>query len=71
MRRKAYIVPIIEVVAVVSEPMMLILSVENPDIVVDDDVIIDTREEQLVSTRRGEWGNLWAETPVAEEAGRW
>ena len=41
--------------------MMLILSVENPDLIVDGDVEIDTRDEQLANQRRGTWGNLWAD----------
>lgn len=71
MKRKAYIKPTMEVIELESEPLMLILSVEDPELTVDGDVVIDTRDEQLVSSRRGEWGNLWAETPIEEEGGRW
>lgn len=71
MKRKAYIKPTMEVIELESPPLMLILSVEDPELTVDGDVVIDTRDEQLVSSRRGEWGNLWAETPVEEEGGRW
>lgn len=71
MKRKAYIKPTMEVIELESPPLMLILSVEDPELTVDGDVVIDTRDEQLVSSRRGEWGNLWAETPMEEEGGRW
>lgn len=71
MKRKAYIKPTMEVIELESPPLMLILSVEDPELTVDGDVVIDTRDEQLVSSRRGEWGNLWAETPIEEEVGRW
>lgn len=71
MKRKVYIKPAMEVIELESEPLMLILSVEDPELPVDGDVVIDTRDEQLVSSRRGEWGNLWAETPMEEEGGRW
>lgn len=71
MKRKAYIKPTMEVIELESPPLMLILSVEDPELTVDGDVVIDTRDEQLVSSRRGEWGNLWAETPIEEEGGRW
>ena len=71
MKRKVYIKPTMEVIELESEPLMLILSVEDPELPVDGDVVIDTRDEQLVSSRRGEWGNLWAEAPAEEEGGRW
>lgn len=71
MKRKVYIKPTMEVIELESEPLMLILSVEDPELPVDGDVVIDTRDEQLVSSRRGEWGNLWAEAPEVEEGGRW
>ena len=60
-KRKPYIAPTIEVSEVDASPMMLSLSVENPDLVVDSDIIIDTREEQLGRKRRGTWGNLWSD----------
>lgn len=58
--KRIYIAPAVEVITIIPEPMMLVLSVENPDLVVDDDVEIDTRDEQLVNQRRGTWGDLWA-----------
>ena len=59
--KRIYIAPAVEVITITPEPMMLILSVENPDLVVDGDVEIDTRDEQLANQRRGTWGNLWAD----------
>lgn len=60
-KRKPYIAPTIEVSEVDASPMMLSLSVENPDLIIDGNTSINTREDQLGRKRRGTWGNLWSD----------
>ena len=61
MKREEYIAPTMEVHKVDTSPIMLALSMENPDIVIDSDKSINTRDEQLGRKRRGTWGNLWSD----------
>lgn len=60
-KRKTYIPPTIEENNIDTSPIMLALSMENPDIMIDGDKSINTRDEQLGRKRRGTWGNLWSD----------
>lgn len=62
MKRKEYIAPTIEVHEMETSPLMLTLSVETPGIVIDGNTSINTRDEQLVRTKRGVWGDLWSDS---------
>ncbi len=61
-KRRPYIAPAIEVHDMVTSPIMLALSVENPGLIINGDTSINTRDEQLGRTKRGTWGNLWSDS---------
>lgn len=63
--KKVYVRPLIEIIEMEVEDELLTLSVV-------DDIPADPDEEVLANKRRGEWGDLWVETPLEEEDnGRW
>lgn len=63
--KKVYVRPLIEIIEMEVEDELLTLSVV-------DDIPADPDEEVLTNKRRGEWGDLWVETPLEEEDdGRW
>lgn len=57
--KQVYESPSITVISISSESLMLTMSVSDPDLIIDGDVTINTRDEQLIGGRRGRWGNLW------------
>ena len=61
MIRKVYEAPMAEVIAIDSEGIMLSMSVNTPDLMIDGNTSINTRDDQLTHGRRGTWGNLWAD----------
>jgi len=63
--KKVYVKPQIEIIPIDPRATMMAES-----------VYIEVEEEEEPAEpdapkRRGEWGNLWAETPMEEEGGRW
>lgn len=67
--KKRYSKPIVEIIALESENLMVILSCETGEVGTGEGEVGDETPD-LVVERRGEWGNLWTEKPVEEE-GRW
>ena len=57
--KKEYMKPFAELNTLRVDNIMFDFSVNNPQLGVDDDKFIDTRDEQLAGKNNGKWGDLW------------
>ena len=57
--KKEYMKPFAELNTLRVDNIMFDFSVNNPQLGVDDDKFIDTRDEQRASKNNGKWGDLW------------
>ena len=57
--KKKYMKPFAELNTLRVDNIMFDFSVNNPQLGVDDDKFIDTRDEQLAGKSNGKWGDLW------------
>ena len=57
--KKEYMKPFAELNTLRVDNIMFDFSVNSPQLGVDDDKFIDTRDEQLAGKNNGKWGDLW------------